>query len=443
VTRFAMLATLAALPFAVAAAPVPEPPAPKPFGPTGIVSRAELDALKFDSRAVPEKERKGDRVERIKRVVDIQKRVQVADKEEGPQKVRPANAYDVGVHLPAVRFQVGDPIVAYFVVRNNRDEELDLDGRLEFDGGAPLVCNDTDLRLIDVRTGKAPTEQLHRIIKCGGRDQLVIPADGFYCAKGDLGPLPAGEYQLDWRCGEFRSAPVRFRVFDRDGPARPVVRAERLGYAFFRLGEDHERERQEFDSADTRGPVRQFVALDELNPREFAAALASGSASDSAAFVPDVRDIPSRDQHVLVSVDWHPYRSGDRIAVTLRAAPPFETVRFEELPHLFLQVEVPGAARARARELVRAWSKKLEPINNFVTPLTIEAHFPEDWRVALGSGETARVAVVVTSREPQLPYEGLRKAFEKVKFADHPECPVWAGVVRSDFAELRLPPPAP
>lgn len=437
-TRFALIATLAALPFAVAAAPVPEP-APKPFGTHGLVSRAELDALAFDSRAVPAAERE----KRIKRAIEVLKKVQIAEKEDGPPKVRPANRYDVGVHMPARRFKVGDPIPAFFVVRNNRDEDLDLDGRIDFCEGAPMVCNDAELRLTDARTGKPANEQLLRTIKCGGRDQLVIPADGFYCAKGDLGPLPAGEYSLDWRCGEFRSAPVRFRVFDRDGPARPVARAARPGYLFFRLADDHNRERRELEDTES-GPMRRFVALEDLPANELAAALASGSATDSHTFVADVSDIPSRDKQVLVSVDWHPYRSGDRIAVTLRAAPPFQTVRFAELPQLFLQVEAP-AARERLRQTLEAVSKKLEPITNFVTPLTIEAHFPEDWREALGSGETARVAVVVTAREPQFPFEGLRKAMDKedrAKF-EHPECPTWAGVVRSEFAELRLPPPAP
>jgi hypothetical protein len=433
VTRFALVATLAALPFAVVAAPVPKP-APKPFGTNGIVSRAELEALTFDSRPVPPADRKRDRV---KRAIEDQKKVQAAE-DTGPPKVRPANRYDVGVHVPAVRLFVGEPVVAYFVVRNNRDEELYLDGRLNFADGAPLACNDCDLRLTDARTGKPAHFRTRQQIESSRHDELVVPADGFYCAKGDLGPLPAGEYELDWRCGEFRSAPVRFRVFDRDGPARPVARAERPGYAFFRLGADHERERQE---ADGTHPVRRFVALDPLDPHEFAAALASGSATDSATFVPDVRDVPSRDKHVLVSVDWHPYRSGDRIAVTLRAAPPFETVRFAELPHLHLQVEQLGACE-RARERLSAISKKLEPITYFVTPLTVEAHFPEGWREALGSGEAARVAVVVTAREPQLPSDGL-KAFGKIERAEHPECPTWAGAVRGEFAELRLPPPAP
>lgn len=437
-TRFALVA-LAALPFAVVAAPVPQPPAPKPFGSSGVVSRAELDALKFDSRAVPESERKGARVERAKR--DIQQKL--VEDDDGPPKVRPANRYDVAVHLPAVRCFAGDPIVAYFVVRNNRDDELYLDGRLDFADGAPVARNDCDLRLTDARTGKPAGVRTQQQIESSRHAEMVVPADGYYCAKGDLGPLPAGEYLLDWRCGEFRSAPVRFRVFDRDAPARPVARAPRPGYLFFRLADDHNRERRELEDTES-GPMRRFVGLEDLPANELAAALASGSTTDSHTFVADASEIPSRDKQVLVSVDWHPYRSGDRIAVTLRAAPPFQTVRFAELPQLFLQVEAP-AGRERLRQMLEAVSKKLEPITNFVTPLTIEAHFPDDWREALGSGETARVAVVVTAREPQFPFEGLRKAMDKedrAKF-EHPECPTWAGVLRSEFAELRLPPQLP
>lgn len=288
-TRFALIAALAALPFAVVAAPVPEP-VPKPFGTDGIVSRAELEALAFDSRAVPDKERTRDRV---RRVVEIQKRR--AEDDGAPPKVRPANRFDVGVHMPATRFKVGEPVVAYFVVRNNRAEELDLDGRLDFADGTPVVCNDCDLRVLDARNGKPPIgEGMLQLYKCGRREMLLVPSDGFYCVKGDLGPLPAGEYTVDWRCGEFRSAPVRFRVFDRDGHAPPAIRAVRSNYLFFHLDDDDERDHDDLEVPEG-GPMRRFVALEEFPAEEMAAALACGG-EDGFAFVPDARAIPSRDK---------------------------------------------------------------------------------------------------------------------------------------------------
>ena len=81
-----------------------------------------------------------------------------------------------------------------------------------------------------------------------------------------------------------------------------------------------------------------------------------------------------------------------------------------------------------------------------VTPLTIEARVPEEWREWLGGSDTARVSVLVVSMEVQFP-RGNREELEKIKHAIREivrdETPVWKGVVRSDFTELRLPPRPP
>lgn len=415
-TRFALLTVLAALPLAVVAAPVPEP-APKPFGTDGIVSRAELEALQFDSRAVPDAERAGARARHT-----AERKVQAREGDDGPPKVRPANRFDVAVHMPATRFFVGEPVVAYFVVRNNRAEELELDGRLDTVDGVLSESGDCEVRLADPRTGEPGLRKRVQVLERSRASFLLIPADGFSCTKGDFGPLPAGAYELDWRCEEFRSAPVRFRVFERDAPSPPpAVRALRTGHRFFHLADDTERDRAE-RADESNDPIRRFVAPDPVEADELAAALASGSGTDSTAFVPDVRAIPPRDRHVVVSVDWHTYRSGDRIAVTLRAAPPFRTVQFDEQPHLLLQVEAPEAGE-RARQLLGAVSKKLERIAHFVTPLTVEADLPAGWRELLGSGETARVAVLVTARELRLPRDGLQETARDTRAVRAPGVP--------------------
>ncbi len=49
-----------------------------------------------------------------------------------------------------------------------------------------------------------------------------------------------------------------------------------------------------------------------------AAALAVGP---DGVYAPDVHAIPSADGMIEASLEWRPYRSGDRLAVTLRAAP--------------------------------------------------------------------------------------------------------------------------
>src|SRR5207253_1994928 len=65
------------------------------------------------------------------------------------------------------------------------------------------------------------------------------------------------------------------------------------------------------------------------------AALAVGQ---HGVYVPDVHAIPAADKFVEAWVEWRPYREGDRVAVTLRAVPPFKEVHFDEVPQLHLQV---------------------------------------------------------------------------------------------------------
>ena len=78
--------------------------------------------------------------------------------------------------------------------------------------------------------------------------------------------------------------------------------------------------------------------------------------------------------------------------------------------------------------------------------LTIEARLPEGWREWIGASEPARVSVLVASRRIEFPRgagERLEAAKElRAERAERDRPPVWSGVVRSDFTELRLPPRA-
>src|SRR4051812_22566229 len=113
--RLLALLPLALLP-AVVAAPVP--PGRVEFGTGGLLSRADLEKVAFDTRPATredgrpfpedgELERKGDEKQK-----------------EQPDASRRANRYDLAAHMPWTKFRAGEPIPVYLVLRNNRDSFL-------------------------------------------------------------------------------------------------------------------------------------------------------------------------------------------------------------------------------------------------------------------------------------------------------------------------------
>jgi hypothetical protein len=273
-----------------------------------------------------------------------------------------------------------------------------------------------------------------------------VPAFGFFCTKGDLNrttgaPLPAGEYEVDWHCGPFAAAPVRFTVIPSD--AKPAPLAKRPHLHFYHLTHGAEDEGPERAGE----PVRwNECQTESVRAESMTAALAVGQ---GGTFVPDVHAIPAADKLVEAWAVWKPYRDGDRVCVTLRAVPPYERIRFDELPELFLQIETPDDGdRVRWGERAKAAMRFADRHERLVTPLTIEARLPEEWREWLGASETVRVAVLVASKRIEFP-RGNAQVLEKAKerradraFGED-RVPVWSGVVRSDFTELRLPPQLP
>jgi hypothetical protein len=171
-----------------------------------------------------------------------------------------------------------------------------------------------------------------------------------------------------------------------------------------------------------------------------AAALSVGP---GGAHVPSVRTIPNNDRIVEASIDWRPYRDGDRVVVTLRAASPRKLVRFERLPQLHLQLECshePG--QSRWRESPGDAKQSMELDLALVTPLTIEARLPADWREVLAGCEAARIAVLVAARPLEMPrgpgqrLERLERVAERRANTE----PAWTGLVRTESVEVRFPP---
>ncbi len=418
--RLLPLLALALLPAAVAA-PVP-PGGRVEFGAHGLLTRADLEKVRFDSRP---------------------------SKPDDPKFPRPE--YDLAVHMPWATFREGEPVPAYFVLKNNDKAELPLGGRMELFGprrDSPTFLNGCGFTVRDRATGKSVEDTQRLIIACGGGAMMTVPAGGFYVVSGDVGrtngkPLPPGEYEVEWQItGRLRSAPVRFTVINADG-AKPTAARERHAIRFYRLAPTFEREEREAK------PGEPFVWRDRHlgyeNAGPMSAALAVGQ---HGVYVPDLHTVPAADELVEASVAWKPYREGDRVAVTLRSARPGTRVRFEELPQLYLQVEAPDEEafgrwdRASEAEAKRSASDD----ERLVTPLTIEVQFPKEWRGRMGVNGTGRVAVLVLAKPVEFPRGGQAPekmaVVKRVRVREEEPLPVWSGLVRTAFTELRFPSPA-
>jgi hypothetical protein len=445
-TRLLPLLTLAFLP-ALVAAPVPRDTRPT-FGANGLLSRAELDRVEFASREMKLDDRaiqRADAVEDNGDREDVRKRA-----DDAPENPWPENRFDVAVHMPWKVFREGDPIPAYLVLRNNRPSTLglrssiDLSGTFpEFHGGAASF----DVR--DRATGKSMLKGLAAATNCGGGSLIDVPADGYFVTRGDLGRfaekgyLPAGDYEVYWEYIPFRSAPVRFSVVKADG--LKLAAAKRPLVHFLHVSEGGER--AERLQAVGEPFVWRECRLESLYTDSMAAALAVGQ---NGVYVPDLYTIPAADQFVEACVEWKHYREGDRVSVTLRAKPPYREVWFDELPQLYFQIESPRDASDRdwsrnACGLEKAMDRARD---SWVTPLTIEARLPQDWREQVGVKDSAQVAVLVTSKRLEMPTRGERikrlmreKRLERVGDDERP--PIWSGTVRTEFVELQFPPRPP
>lgn len=420
----------------VTAAPVPPAPPPE-FGAVGTLTRAELKRIVFDSRLDAE-------VRKPRRRKDAEEKI-LRDEEFGePATPRPVNHFDVAVHMPVTRFREGEPAPAYFVLRNNRGAPFRLQSRIDVCTPTPLLRGEyCDITVRDRATGKPVASRLSAATNCGGGALVVVPADGFYCVSADLnwltgGVLPPGQYEVSWRYDELRSAPVLFSVLKRHGVPVPAL-AKRPELRFFHLTEDlRDGER----APRSQSPDTALVWHDsELNPVEtddLAAALAVGQ---PRVYAPDLRTIPTTDKFVDARAEWLTYRDGDRVRVTLRAAPPHREAFFGDVPQLYLVLEVPNGdpGPGRLREVKKF--AVLDRTRLLTTPFTVEAKLPDGWRDFSAPPGAIRVAVLVAADEVELPLYGDIQQKEQLKEAHSEEPsprPVWRGFVRTEFTELRF-----
>jgi len=407
--RVLPLLVFALLPVAVGAAPVP-PGGRVEFGRNGLLTRADLEKVKFDSRPIKDADE---------------------DAKAGPAK------FETAVHMPWTKFRAGEPIPVYFVLRNRSAKDECFDVGMELFGRYPANWGGCQINVCDRATG----EQVRAFGKtCSFGWNMDLPAGGFYCMKGDLASirdkrLPPGEYEVGWRFAGLRAVSVPFTVTKVDG-AKPNASAKRE-VQFYHIA-------PQVRAADEPGKAGEpFIwrecHLNHIPGGAMAAALAVGP---QGVFVPDIYTVPAADKLIEASVEWKPYREGDRVVVTLRSVVPNKQVRFAEVPQLFLQIETNERAG-------RWWEEKPADEKEFardsarlVTPLVIEARLPQNWRAGVGA-EAGRVAVLVTAKPIELPTPHhvvrAKKAVELVAL-QRDNGPLWSGIVRTDFTELLFRP---
>lgn len=405
--RVLLLLPFALIP-AVLAAPVP-PGARTEFGTGGLLSRADLEKVKFDSRPAKEEE------------IEVEQDVTV-------------EKCDIAVHLPWTKFREGEPVPAYFVVRNRNESELQLRLQMELFGPWPIVWSACRIKVRDRATGKVA----HTLGRSCSKDETVtVPAGGYACFKGDVGQprgLKPGEYEVEWIYAGLRAVSVPFTVEKTDAthqpaPLRPYTR-------FFHIAPDPKHIERPAKAGE---PFFWHESrLDHIPASRMAAALAVGQ---HGVYVPDVHTIPTSDKLIEASIQWKPYREGDRIAVTLRAAGQNKQVRFAERPQLFLQTEAVDDHSADWRFKDKAGDEKRSANDSalLVTPLTIEVRLPPKWRENTIETDEAHVAVLVVAKPLEWPTDKARAKADVVERAGPNAAPVWSGIVRTPFTKLRFP----
>lgn len=291
---FRAVAILSAL-LACALLAAPAPATRPLFGAGGVVTPADLEPIAFQTR---EKDGKKDA--------------------RDPR----ADALGVALHMPRNRFRPGEPIPAYFLVRNYSREPVGLDLRLDLFARPLELRNSCKVRLVRSDTGMEVPYVGRGVWACGGPSPVVIPGRGHYCVRGDLAegetrPLSAGEYECSWSYTGLWSRPVRFTVLP--------------GKEKGREGSPASGEIRFLEIVPPRGESAEAPAGARLIPHsagKVAAALAVGV---TGSHYPDIRDLPGRDDRIAASAEWLSDGKGERLRVTLRPARSGKVVHLSTL----------------------------------------------------------------------------------------------------------------
>lgn len=382
-----------------AAAPVPPKVGNGEFGSAGLLTRSDLDRVGFDSHSFKDGKLQTD---------------------EKPPR------YDIAVHMTRFRFAEGEPIPAYFLMRNNTREMLELDASLELFRHPPELWNACSIAVYCRTTGQEVPLIPRCGWRCGGPAMTCVPASGYFCMKGDLGrlprdqSLPPGEYEVSWRYLDCRSATMKFVVEKSETPKIPAKVAKIAVYPVTA------------GCVDLPERPGETIALKETHfqhgrTAELATTLA---VAPFGTYVPDIREIPSADRLIEAAIEWKRYRSGDRALVTLLARSPHQQVRFREVPHLYLVVETD--ASTLPEHFTDQGGKDCQASESLVTPLVLELRLPENWKERISLHGPARIAVLLSAEKLEMPSDRMK---QKLKDVSSSSSPTWSGVLRTPFKD--------
>ncbi len=395
--------------FAVA----PAPPMPPPeFGANGILTANDLKDVTFRSRV---------------RLTAEQLKERTLHRGERPDD------YDVAVHLPRTRFEQGEPIPAYFVVKNMTNAKIGLKMGIDFTGSAPYLHGEATFSLRRVNDDTPLKSSYLHATHCSGDSLADLSPNGFFVRRGDLSrlgeeSLPPGQYEVEWSCQLRASAPVTFTVLKSTVPANRA-KIEPVRNRFLAIVPDNP------EAGDDDRLVWKDFSLESIDSDRMSAALAVGP---FGKYVPDPRTIPTSDDLIEVRASLRREGTVETLIVTLDSKDPRRPVHFDEVPRLYLQFEE-RAEREFKKGAERSLRDELKRAEQIKTPLTIEVPFDtEQWKDA-NLANAGRIAVIVTSGKLTFPVSGRQQAVLRIKSVSRlPPDPakVWIGLVRSPFITL-------
>lgn len=342
----------------------------------------------------------------------------------------------LAVTLPKATFAVGEPVVPLFALKNRTDREISLGARLDFTGDGLESRNSAAVELRDAGTGKAVGPDASKAEVLRKVEGERVQSKGYYVAGGNVGrgrdgkPLPAGEYELNWRYGWAKSNAVKFRVADRTFRGPAPYRSVRL-IRVTEHGGEIQKKRVDLDA----GMAEEWDSpgLYAVKPGAAAVTLGTGRVG---RYYPSLRALPDTTDKLKADVKWTRKDGVDSFTVTLAVRHKDATAEVPGSPHVYLLVECdePNDGR-RALEQQQDALMQLDRRIVADSPYELTVKLPKDWTDHAEASGPARVAVLIATKE--LHYDWGDR-LEKLK--ESSEQPDW--VIRTPWQDVTLPKPS-
>lgn len=332
----------------------------------------------------------------------------------------------LGVYLPTTSVPVGEPLWAYFVVKNTHDREQGLDMRFDFltgqTHGTTNSCSFTVKPLTDGVT-IGPSRQMHTW-ECGGGPLVNVAGNGFYVAALDLaawGKLRPGDYEVSWQYSALVSNTVRFTVLAGEkAPADQVTTRQ------WNISEVAVSKPKRANGRETWGQA----SLLPWYQGAFSAALGSGVGD---RHVTNLELLPASDELLSVSATWELGEITDRVTLHFSAKDPKVRVSLNKF-HLYLLADFPGGRPGNDIKIA-------DGRRTLTTPYFIEVQLPSSWRTRPKEDKVAekfQAAFLLTSSPLREPGHRLIESGNRTETRIVEENPaqVWEGLLKTSFQEI-------